>query len=340
MVIQAAKKLHTNNRRLRRIGRQALTACNAHQSPISSSTHDMGSSVPGGPARSPRRAFLTPRQRPVERPGGTCSTYAHGVQHGRSVRAHGRRGGRSRSTDCGDETRTYAELESRSNRLAHHLAGAGIGPDDHVGHLRGQQHRVDRSPAGHLQDPGRAHQHQLPLRRIRAALPVRQRRPQGAGVPRGVRAAGGRHHRPGPPAHPPGHDPRRLRSVAGRARPGPLRPGPGLGLARAGLRRALRRRHRHDLHRRHHRHAQGRHVARRGHLLRPHRRHRPVHPREGARRALPRPQRRGLAGPAHLPEHPAVDARGRLRQRPDAAVPGQPQRAGRDASTPTTCGGW
>ena len=70
---------------------------------------------------------------------------------------------------CGDETRTYAELESRSNRLAHHLAGAGIGPGDHVGHLRGQQHRVDRGPAGHLQDPGRAHQHQLPLRRIRAA---------------------------------------------------------------------------------------------------------------------------------------------------------------------------
>jgi 3-oxocholest-4-en-26-oate---CoA ligase len=34
---------------------------------------------------------------------------------------------------CGDETRTYAELESHSNQLAHHLAGAGIGPGDHVG---------------------------------------------------------------------------------------------------------------------------------------------------------------------------------------------------------------
>ena len=34
---------------------------------------------------------------------------------------------------CGDRQVTYGELEARTNRLAHHLAGLGIGPGDHVG---------------------------------------------------------------------------------------------------------------------------------------------------------------------------------------------------------------
>jgi acyl-CoA synthetase (AMP-forming)/AMP-acid ligase II len=34
---------------------------------------------------------------------------------------------------CGDETRSFAQLEARSNQLAHHLAASGIEPDDHVG---------------------------------------------------------------------------------------------------------------------------------------------------------------------------------------------------------------
>jgi acyl-CoA synthetase (AMP-forming)/AMP-acid ligase II len=34
---------------------------------------------------------------------------------------------------CGDTHVTYAELEERTNRLAHHLAGIGVGPGDHVG---------------------------------------------------------------------------------------------------------------------------------------------------------------------------------------------------------------
>ncbi len=34
---------------------------------------------------------------------------------------------------CGDDSRTFGELEVRSNRLAHHLAATGIEPDDHVG---------------------------------------------------------------------------------------------------------------------------------------------------------------------------------------------------------------
>ncbi len=34
---------------------------------------------------------------------------------------------------CGDERRTYAELDERSNRLAHHLMSAGVRPGEHVG---------------------------------------------------------------------------------------------------------------------------------------------------------------------------------------------------------------
>jgi len=34
---------------------------------------------------------------------------------------------------CDGKRRTYAELEDRANRLAHHLAAQGVGPGDHVG---------------------------------------------------------------------------------------------------------------------------------------------------------------------------------------------------------------
>ncbi len=34
---------------------------------------------------------------------------------------------------CGDRHLTYRELDERTNRLAHHLASIGAGPDDHVG---------------------------------------------------------------------------------------------------------------------------------------------------------------------------------------------------------------
>ena len=173
-------------------------------------------------------------------------------------------------------------MEERANRLAHHLAAHGVGPGDHVGIYALQLRRVGRDAVGRLQAPRRVDQHQLPLRRGRARLPLRQRRPEGARLPARVRAAGAR-----------------ACSTACRCsthsiviEDGSGADLAGLGsvdyedamaerLARARLRAALRRRPLHPLHRRHDRHAQGRRVAPRGRVLRARRRHRPGHERAG-----------------------------------------------------------
>ena len=68
--------------------------------------------------------------------------------------------------------RTYAEMEARANRLAHHLAAQGIGPGDHVGIYAYNSRRVGRDGVGRLQAAGDLDQHQLPLRQGRAALPL------------------------------------------------------------------------------------------------------------------------------------------------------------------------
>ena len=122
-------------------------------------------------------------------------------------------------------------------------------PGVHGGCLRGLQGRAG------------AGQHELPLPRRRARLPVGQRRRDRGDLPRQLHRAG--RGGPGSPAE------GASLAVGRRRQPGPV---PGLGGVlrgggrhrdRAGRRAVgpLGRRHPHDLHRRHHRHAQGRDVA-------------------------------------------------------------------------------
>ena len=91
---------------------------------------------------------------------------------------------------CDPVRLTYRELDERCNQLAHHLLANGIGRGDHVGCHMANQTALRRDDDRLLQDRGGAGQRQLPLRRERAALPLRQRRPQGPGVRRRVRRSG------------------------------------------------------------------------------------------------------------------------------------------------------
>ena len=93
---------------------------------------------------------------------------------------------------CGDRHVTYRELDERTNRLAHHLASIGVRPDDHVGLYARNSIEALETLVAIYKLRARAGQHQLPVRRSRAALHVRRRRPGRAGLRPAVRAAGRR----------------------------------------------------------------------------------------------------------------------------------------------------
>ena len=69
----------------------------------------------------------------------------------------------------GDVQLTFAELDERANRIAHHLPSVGIGVGDHVGIYGQNWHEWIVAMFGCVQGPRRPDQHQLPLRRGRAA---------------------------------------------------------------------------------------------------------------------------------------------------------------------------
>ena len=161
-----------------------------------------------------------------------------------------------------DEPRTYAQLEERANRLAHHLAGAGHRPRRPRRHLRHQQPRVRRDDLRGVQAARGSGERELPLRRGRAALPLRQRRSRRARcTTRSSRRASPRCATSLPMLRHliaiddgSGTDTSAIGSVDYEDALAGGEPG-------ARLRRALRRRHLHPLHRRHHGHAEGRRVA-------------------------------------------------------------------------------
>ena len=97
------------------------------------------------------------------------------------------------------QRRTYAEMEARANRLAHHLAARGIGPGDHVGIYSYNTVEWVETAWAVVQAAGGVDQHQLPLRRGRAALPLLQRRPDGPRPPAPVRPHGSARSLPGCP---------------------------------------------------------------------------------------------------------------------------------------------
>ena len=90
------------------------------------------------------------------------------------------------------ERRTYSEMEERANRLAHFLAGRGIGPGDHVGIYA--LNSVEWVETAWAVFKLRAVWININYRYVKDELRylLRQRRPGGAGPPGRVRPPGGR----------------------------------------------------------------------------------------------------------------------------------------------------
>ena len=169
---------------------------------------------------------------------------------------------------AGDARRTYAELDERANRFAHHLLDAGVGPGDQVAiHAWNRAEWIEaelgiykaRAVPVNVNYRYVADELRYILDNADAVAVVFERSfaPMFAAI------------RERPAAAPPlvvledGSDRRPVDggavAVRGRARG---------RVTRSRLRTPLRRRPLLPLHRRHDRHAQGRDVARRGHLLR------------------------------------------------------------------------
>ena len=232
--------------------------------------------VPGG------RATSTPGSRrasPTD-PGRRAIRSVTLWRHGRAHRAdpQPRRPVRSR------RRRRSGAAGAGRRRRAPHLRRAGgarqpVGPPPDRprhrarrlgGDLLVEPRRVGRGDDRLLQGPRGADQRQLPLRRSRARVPVRQRRPPRAHLRARVLAAGGEGRARAAAArrvrrHRGRH---RARRLAGRARRGLVRGRARRRRPRTRLRAAQQRRSLRALHRRHHRHAQGREVEERGHLPR------------------------------------------------------------------------
>ena len=104
------------------------------------------------------------------------------VQPVRAVRAGGRRRRRPhRGRHRGTAASPTASSTSGPNRLAHHLAAAGVGAGDHVGlHLLNGTEYIEAHARG-VQAASGPGQHQLPLRRPRARAPLRDDGPRRAG---------------------------------------------------------------------------------------------------------------------------------------------------------------